>query len=70
MLIKLRMPVEPSENIVYACIPDSLVCLPRNSLCYTLGWGKKKDTHLFGTNVLREARVPLVDDKRCKEAFD
>lgn len=69
-LIKLRTPVEPSKTIAYACVPDTSVKLPANSLCYALGWGKKKDTHLFGTDVLREARVPLVDDKRCSEAFD
>ena len=69
-LLKLRNPVPPSASVNYACVPDSTDILPPKTLCYAIGWGKMKDTHLFGADVLREAQVPLVDNQKCSDAFD
>ena len=69
-LLKLRNPIPPSASVNFACVPDTSDVLPPNTLCYAVGWGKMKDTHLFGADVLREAQVPLVSNKRCSDAFD
>ena len=69
-VLRLKSPARPSEYIKYACLPDKEDELPVNTLCYAIGWGKMKDTNLFGTDKLREAQVPLVDRKKCQEAFD
>ena len=54
-MIRLRAPLSPSEA--------TPVCLPRGrhpragTKCTVAGWGKTKSTHLFGSDVLREAEV-------------
>lgn len=69
-VLTLKAPVLQGEYIKYACVPESTDVLPVDTLCYAIGWGKTKDTHLFGTDKLREAEVPLVDNLKCQEAFD
>ena len=69
-LLKLRTPVLGMPKIGYACLPEIGDVLPTNTLCFAVGWGKLKDTHLFGADVLREARVPLVSPTKCQAAFD
>ena len=68
-LVKLEKPVKKSEYVDFACVPEERDVLPVNTLCYAVGWGKMKNTHVFGTDVLREAPVPLVVDKKCQDAF-
>ena len=53
-----------------ACLPDHGEELPpTGSHCTIVGWGKEKNTHVFGTDVLHEAQVqnlrltPAVDAK-------
>lgn len=69
-LIKLRTPVEPDRYVNFVCLPQVKDVLAPNTLCYAVGWGKVKDSHLFGTDVLREAVVPLLEDRECRQAFD
>lgn len=69
-LLKLKTPVAPSKYVNFACVPDSQDTLPTNTLCYAVGWGKMRDTHIFGADVLREAQVPLVEKSNCENAFD
>ncbi len=69
-LLKLKHPVPPSKYVNYACVPSVEDILPPKTLCYAVGWGKMKDTHIFGADVLREAQVPLVDNKKCSDAFE
>lgn len=45
-------------------MPDS------DALCFILGWGKRKNTHIFGTDTLHEVQVPLVSHKQCQKVFD
>ena len=41
-----------------ACLPDHGEELPpTGSHCTIVGWGKEKNTHVFGTDVLHEAEV-------------
>ena len=69
-LLRLKMPVRRSMYTGFACLPKADWDLPKDTLCYAVGWGKMKETHLFGTDVLREAPVPIVDRQKCQEAFD
>ncbi len=69
-LLKLKTPVHNMTNLGYACVPDADDMLPTDTLCYAIGWGKMKDTHLFGADLLREARVPIVSRRQCKGAFE
>ena len=59
-----------SGDVHYSCVPRHGDVLPPNTLCYAVGWGKVKDTRLFGEDVLREAKVPLVDKRKCQSAFE
>ena len=69
-LIKLKRPVTVDRYVNIACLPQPRDLLPPNTLCYAIGWGKMKDSHAFGTDVLREARVPLLEDNVCRQAFE
>jgi secreted trypsin-like serine protease len=62
---------QEAPEVGYACLPPAdTTPLPEKTLCYAVGWGKMKSTHLFGTDVLREAPVPIVGKQRCRDAFD
>lgn len=69
-LLKLKRPVMPSAVTWHACVPELEDQLPINTTCYAVGWGKLKDFHLFGTDVLHEAKIPLVSQTDCQKAFD
>ena len=69
-VLRLRNPVAPSHRVSYACVPTAEEVLPNSTPCYAVGWGKTRDTDLFGTHVLREARVPLVGREKCQHAFE
>ncbi|ESP04644.1 hypothetical protein LOTGIDRAFT_179982 [Lottia gigantea] len=68
-LIKLKKPVT-NKRLGIACLPAKRDRLPKGTLCYTIGWGKTRNTHIYGSNVLQEARVPIVNRKRCQSVFD
>ena len=43
-----------------ACLPEDGEDLPpTGSHCTIVGWGKEKNTHVFGTDVLHEAEVAI-----------
>ena len=69
-LVKLHEPVTSANTAGYACIPDKDIVLPDETLCYAVGWGKTKETHLFGVDVLQEAPIPLVKRSKCEKAFE
>ena len=69
-VLRLKTPVRQSLGTNYACVLEHTDVLSDSTLCYAVGWGKMKDTHLFGTERLREAEVPLVSTARCQEAFE
>ncbi|XP_037084546.1 transmembrane protease serine 5-like isoform X2 [Pollicipes pollicipes] len=68
-LALIRLPSELSAA------EASPVCLPSRrhpkpgTMCTVAGWGKTKITHLFGSDVLREAEVPVVKDSRCRSVY-
>ncbi|KAL8592667.1 hypothetical protein ACOMHN_037607 [Nucella lapillus] len=69
-LVRLRTPVKERSHPGYACLPAPHFTPDDESLCYIVGWGKRRNTHLFGAEVLHETRVPLVTRQQCQRAFD
>ncbi|XP_067673139.1 acrosin-like [Haliotis asinina] len=69
-LIRLKKPVHRISGLGFACLPKKDEVIPPKTLCYTVGWGKRKNTHLFGAIALQEAKVPVVDARRCQSVFD
>ena len=48
-----------------ACLPEQDEDLPVGSECMIIGWGKKKSTNIFGTDVLNEAEVNIETSINC-----
>lgn len=69
-LLKLEKPVTESDSVGFACLPEAKDKLKERHLCYILGWGKEKSTDIHGSDVLREAQVPLVKKKTCQRSFN
>ncbi|XP_017876530.2 transmembrane protease serine 11A isoform X2 [Ceratina calcarata] len=67
----LRLPVtltmSPSRGI--ACLPAPNQPLPAKQLCTIIGWGKSRVTDNFGTDVLHEARIPIVSLEACRDVY-
>ena len=68
-LLKLKNPHRIKGNVQYACLPEKGEELPDGTMCWTVGWGKERNIHLFGSHVLKEAQVPIVHKRKCRKAF-
>lgn len=62
-LLKLRRPFKMTKYVSTVCLPDKSMVMGVDSLGTILGWGKKKDTAIFGSDVLHQAQVPIVSGK-------
>ena len=57
-LLRLPMDVRPDRYRGFACLPRQEQELPpAHRLCTIIGWGKKRSSDAFGTDVLHEATV-------------
>uniref|UniRef100_A0A3B5AEB4 pancreatic elastase II n=1 Tax=Stegastes partitus TaxID=144197 RepID=A0A3B5AEB4_9TELE len=63
-LIKLSTPVEFSDTIMPACLPNSGEILPHDSPCYVTGWGRLWTGGPL-SNTLQQALLPVVDHSTC-----
>lgn len=68
-LLKLSSPSEMNRHVQLACVPKHNDPLPRDRQCTILGWGKEKDVAIFGTDVLNEAKVPIVNISNCLDVY-
>ncbi|XP_014234130.1 coagulation factor VII [Trichogramma pretiosum] len=68
-LLRLPVSLTPSETRGVACLPAPWQELPDDQLCTIIGWGKTNATHTFGTDVLHEARIPIVPDDMCRDVY-
>lgn len=57
------------DHVAYACLPGRDWSLPAGKLCHILGWGRRSNRHFLGSNVLREAEVPIATTRACRAAF-
>ncbi|GAB6023778.1 hypothetical protein CHUAL_008530 [Chamberlinius hualienensis] len=69
-LLKLSSPVVASKYVQLACLPKMNASLPQGQSCVILGWGKESHTDLTGTEVLHQARIPIVDMNSCQNGYD
>lgn len=69
-LLKLKTALGNKDMVGFACIPDTKQRIEDGTRCYTVGWGKEKNAHLHGSDVLLEALVPIVSRNRCQKAFE
>ena len=60
-LLELPKVVDLDKNAAIACLPGQDEPLPTKDHCSIIGWGKEKKSHFFGTEVLHEARVSLIN---------
>ena len=68
-LLELPEPVILGPHAGLACLPEQNEALPDQEHCTIIGWGKEKKSHFFGTEVLHEARVPIVPMSDCMSVY-
>ncbi|XP_023245938.1 plasma kallikrein [Copidosoma floridanum] len=68
-LLRLPVTLTPSDTRGIACLPTAWQDLPSDQLCTIIGWGKSNTSHEFGTDVLHEARIPIVSDEMCRNVY-
>ncbi|XP_066586306.1 coagulation factor X isoform X2 [Prorops nasuta] len=70
-LALLRLPVTLTKTASrgIACLPTPNQPLPTNQLCTIIGWGKSRVIDDFGTDVLHEAKIPIVSEETCRDAY-
>ncbi|KAG7167171.1 Cationic trypsin-like 2 [Homarus americanus] len=68
-LLQLPEAVESGPRVAPACLPQQGASLPVGDTCTIIGWGKEKNTHIFGTDVLHEAEVPIIASKVCESVY-
>ncbi|XP_011308006.1 chymotrypsinogen B isoform X2 [Fopius arisanus] len=68
-LLRLPVTLSPSVSRGIACLPAPRQPLPTNKLCTIIGWGKSRATDDFGTDVLHEAKIPIVSTAMCKGVY-
>ena len=57
-LLRLPVDVRPDKYRGFACLPRYEEELPpAHRLCTIIGWGKKRSSDAFGTDILHEATV-------------
>ncbi|XP_067000257.2 uncharacterized protein [Anabrus simplex] len=69
-LLKLPVAVRPDRYRGVACLPKSRQALPTNQLCTIIGWGKRRSSDAFGTDILHEAQVPIVNTEECRDVYE
>ncbi|XP_066104612.1 plasminogen [Saccopteryx bilineata] len=62
-LIKLSSPAIITEKVIPACLPASDYVVADRTVCYITGWGETQGT--FGAGLLKEARLPVIENKVC-----
>ncbi|RLU22998.1 hypothetical protein DMN91_005276 [Ooceraea biroi] len=68
-LLRLPNALTMSASRGIACLPSPKQPIPMNQFCTIIGWGKSSVTDDFGTDVLHEARVPIVSTEICREVY-
>uniref|UniRef100_A0A8B9IWK6 Acrosin n=1 Tax=Amazona collaria TaxID=241587 RepID=A0A8B9IWK6_9PSIT len=69
-LLELDRPVQCSNYIQLACVPDPRLAVSHLTECYVSGWGSMDARCEFpkSTRVLREAKVQLIDVNTCNSS--
>ncbi len=69
-LLRLRSPLKMNKFTSPACLPAIDDEMEVDSLGTILGWGKRKNSAVFGTDVLHQAQVPIAEMNDCKKMYE
>ncbi|XP_059581563.1 acrosin-like [Alligator mississippiensis] len=67
-LLELDEPVQCSEYIQLACVPDRTVDLTKLTNCWVSGWGYMKEKSGITADILQEAQVHYIDYVTCNSS--
>ncbi|NXA75169.1 ACRO protein, partial [Thryothorus ludovicianus] len=67
-LLELDQPVECSDYIQLACVPDSALAVPELKTCYIAGWRAPLENAPIPHLMLQEAKVRLIDVQLCNSS--
>ncbi|KAI4567575.1 hypothetical protein MJT46_008788 [Ovis ammon polii x Ovis aries] len=62
-LLKLSSPAVITDEVIPACLPSPNYVVADKTVCYITGWGETQGT--FGVGRLKEARLPVIENKVC-----
>ena len=69
-LLELPRPALLGPHTGLACLPrPGQPPPPPQHHCTIIGWGKQSKQHYYGTEVLHEARVPIVSMSDCMSVY-
>ncbi|XP_015605863.1 plasminogen isoform X2 [Cephus cinctus] len=68
-LLRLPVTLKPASTRGIACLPAPKQPLPTDQLCTIIGWGKSRASDDYGTDVLHEARIPIVSAEACRDVY-
>lgn len=69
-LLRLKAPLKLTKYVATACLPSKKDILKEDDMGYILGWGKKKNSAIFGTDVLHQAMVPIANISDCRSVYE
>ncbi|KAI4539100.1 hypothetical protein MG293_010492 [Ovis ammon polii] len=59
----LDSPAVITDEVIPACLPSPNYVVADKTVCYITGWGETQGT--FGVGRLKEARLPVIENKVC-----
>ncbi|XP_074594184.1 trypsin-like [Brevipalpus obovatus] len=69
-LLHLATPLKMNKYVSHACLPSKRDNMPINTLGTILGWGKRKNSAIFGTDKLHQAKVPIANITECRSVYE
>lgn len=67
-MLMLPRSIQPSKHTAFACLPSSFQPLP-DIRCTIIGWGKMSNDDDAGSDVLKEAEVPIISTDECRNIY-
>ncbi|XP_026722801.1 acrosin-like isoform X1 [Athene cunicularia] len=67
-LLELDQPVQCGYHVQLACVPDASLRVSQLTNCYVSGWGSTMARAGGPTDVLQEAKVPLINVHVCNSS--
>ncbi|KAM4671176.1 acrosin-like [Amazona ochrocephala] len=67
-LLELDRPVQCSDYIQLACVPDTSLAVSHLTDCYISGWGSMEAGSGETADILQEAKVQLIDVNTCNSS--
>ncbi|XP_015207382.1 ovochymase-1 isoform X2 [Lepisosteus oculatus] len=68
-LVRLQTPARLGDAVAPACLPDESVDLDDSWSCVTTGWGSSSAAPNINPDVLRQARIQLVNETSCRKSW-